>query len=168
MGKVFALLKQRDIPYPLFRLDRGGTGAIGRVKKSGNGILLASGAMWEGIDIPGDALSMLIIVKLPFPVPDPIADYERARCGDFETYRRRVIKPDMLVRLIQGDGRGIRCETDTCVCAILDIRANWEYYLPVVTALPKRPVTHSIATVRKFYPARKPRAYFMRYMRRAA
>ena len=162
MGKVFALLKSRDIPYPMFRLERGGTGAIERLKRSGNGILFASGAMWEGIDIPGDALSMLIIVKLPFPVPDPIGDYERTKCGDFETYRRQVVKPDMLIRLIQGDGRVIRCETDTGVVAILDCRAgeHGAYRAPVLAALPKRPVTNSIVTVHKFYHDVKSDAYF--------
>jgi ATP-dependent DNA helicase DinG len=103
---------------------------------------------------------MLIIVKLPFAVPDPIGDYERSLCGDFGTYRERVIKPDMLIRLVQGEGRGIRCETDTCVCAILDCRANWDYYQPILAALPARPVTNSITTVHKFYHDVKDAAYF--------
>jgi len=77
MGIVYSALKKRGIPFPMFRLDKGGVKEIERFKKSGNGVLFASGALWEGIDIPGDALSMLIMVKLPFPVPNPIGKYEQ-------------------------------------------------------------------------------------------
>jgi ATP-dependent DNA helicase DinG len=62
MGRVHALLKARNLPFPLFRLERGGVQAISRFKQSKNGILLASGALWEGIDIPGDTLSLLILL----------------------------------------------------------------------------------------------------------
>jgi ATP-dependent DNA helicase DinG len=163
MGQVHAILSRRKLPFPLFKLDRGGTGAIDRFKQSGGGILLASGAFWEGIDIPGDALSMLIIVKLPFAVPDPIGDYEREQCGDMAVFKQRVIIPDMQVKLKQGDGRGIRTESDTCVCAILDIRAakGKAYHHHTLAALPKTKVTSSIEAVRDFYFDKKPAAYFL-------
>ncbi len=122
MGQVHAILSRRKLPFPLFRLERGGVHAIERFKKSGNGILLASGALWEGIDIPGDTLSMLIIVKLPFSVPDPIGDYERSLCGSMEKYKARCVVPDMIVKLRQGFGRLIRTESDTGCVAILDSR----------------------------------------------
>jgi ATP-dependent DNA helicase DinG len=144
-------------------LERGGTGAIERFKRSGNGILLASGALWEGIDIPGDALSMLIIVKLPFPVPDPIGDYERSLYGDMETFKRRVVIPDMQIRLKQGDGRLLRVESDTGVVAVLDIRADERgaYRNYVLAALPRRRVTSSIVEVRDFLYDVKPPTYFL-------
>uniref|UniRef100_S0DDA7 Putative ATP-dependent helicase n=1 Tax=termite gut metagenome TaxID=433724 RepID=S0DDA7_9ZZZZ len=162
MGQVYALVKKRGLSFPLFRLERGGTGAIERFKKSGNGILFASGALWEGIDIPGDALSLLIIVKLPFPVPDPIGDYERSLCGDMETYKARAIVPDMLVKLKQGFGRLIRSETDTGVCAILDSRAgeSGSYRSRVLAALPDCNVTDCVGDVQAFMAAKKPAKFF--------
>jgi len=187
MGQVHAILKKRadegglrvggklscgvesklhpdsSPPFPLFRLERGGVHAIERFKRSKNGILLASGALWEGIDIPGDTLSMLIIVKLPFAVPDPIGDYERELCGDMETYKARAIVPDMLVKLKQGHGRLIRSEADTGVVAILDSRANERgaYRQRVLAALPECKTTSDIKAVRDFFVDRKPAAYFI-------
>ena len=163
MGQVHAILKNRNLPFPLFRLERGGTLAIERFKKSGNGILLASGSLWEGIDIPGDTLSMLIIVKLPFAVPDPIGDYERELCGDMETYKLRAIIPDMLVKLKQGCGRLVRKEGDTGVVAILDSRVNLRgsYRSRVLSALPYCKVTSLISDVKKFFKLKKGQRYFV-------
>ena len=162
MGQVHAILKKRGLPFPIFRLERGSTNAIDLFKKSDNGILLASGALWEGIDIPGDALSMLIIVKLPFAVPDPIGDYERSLYDDMATFKNRVIIPDMQVKLKQGDGRLIRSEHDTGVCAILDIRASESgaYRNCVLAALPERQVTSDYKAVSDFYSNKKSAAYF--------
>ena len=159
---IHAILKKRGLPFPLFRLERGSTSAIEQFKKSGNGILLASGALWEGIDIPGDTLSMLIIVKLPFAVPDPIGDYERELCGDMETYKARAVVPDMLVKLKQGFGRLIRKMGDTGVVAMLDSRVSTRgmYRSRVLSALPACPVTSSIKKVRDFFRAKKPAHYF--------
>ena len=163
MGQVHAILKRRNLPFPLFRMERGGVHAIEKFKKSGNGILLASGSLWEGVDIPGDALSMLIIVKLPFAVPDPIGDYEREQCGDIAIFKQRVIIPDMQVKLKQGDGRAIRTERDTACCAILDIRAakHGAYRRHVLSALPKCEVTSSIKAVQGFIVDKKSDAYFL-------
>jgi ATP-dependent DNA helicase DinG len=162
MGQVHAILNRRKLPFPLFRLERGGVHAIERFKKSGNGILLASGALWEGIDIPGDTLSMLIIVKLPFAVPDPIGDYERSLCGSMEIFKARCIVPDMQVRLKQGAGRLIRCETDTGVIAILDSRVNERgaYRGRVLSALPACRVTSRLNVVSRFIWDKKSAEYF--------
>jgi ATP-dependent DNA helicase DinG len=123
MDMVWELFKKRGLKFPVFRLDKGGVREIERFKASGNGILFASGSLWEGIDIPGDALSMLIIVKLPFAVPDPIGEYEQTLYKDMFEYKSKVVVPEMLVKLKQGFGRLIRTETDTGVIAILDSRA---------------------------------------------
>jgi ATP-dependent DNA helicase DinG len=162
MGRVHALLKARNLPFPLFRLERGGVNAIGRFKQSKNGILLASGALWEGIDIPGDTLSLLIIVKLPFAVPDPIGDYERSLCDSMEEYKTKAIVPDMLVKLKQGFGRLIRTETDTGVVAILDSRANnrGAYRERVLAALPECRVVSSTTEIKNFMRTRKSSAFF--------
>ena len=162
MGRVHAMLLSRNLPFPLFRLERGGVNAIERFKKSANGVLLASGALWEGIDIPGDTLSLLVIVKLPFAVPDPIGDYERSLCGSMEVYKAKAIVPDMLVKLKQGFGRLIRTETDTGVVAILDSRANSRgaYRERVLAALPECRVTSNMQEISDFMQARKSPAFF--------
>jgi ATP-dependent DNA helicase DinG len=162
MGQVYSLVKNRALPFPLFRLDRGGTSAIEKFKQSGNGVLFASGALWEGIDIPGDALSLLIIVKLPFPVPDPIGEYELSLCGDMETYKRRAIIPDTLVKLMQGFGRLIRSEKDTGVCVILDVRAGKRgaYRRYVLGALPECGMGRSVGDIVRFIRQKKSPEYF--------
>ena len=169
MGQVHAILRKRNLPFPLFRLERGGVHAIERFKKSDNGILLSSGALWEGIDIPGDTLSMLIIVKLPFAAPDPIGDYERSLCADMATYMLRALIPDMLVKLKQGFGRLIRSEFDTGVVAILDSRVNWRgaYRQCVLAALPECNVTSYFKAVRDFFVNKKSAAYFYKQGRGA-
>jgi len=151
------------LPFPLFRLERGGVHAIERFKQSGNGILFASGALWEGIDIPGDALSMLIIVKLPFQVPDAIGEYERKQYPDFPTYLKSVLVPEMLVKLKQGFGRLIRNETDTGVVAILDCRVNSKgsYRERVLNTLPDCRVTADIGEVEDFIKQQKIPDYFL-------
>ena len=162
MGQAFALLSQRGLPFPIFRMGRRDTTALERFKESGSGVLFASGSLWEGIDIPGDALSLLIIVKLPFAVPDPIGDYERTLYADMDEYKTQVLVPDMLVKLKQGFGRLIRTKTDTGVCAILDSRARQgaPYHDHVLAALPSCQVTSSIADIKSFISDKKPPAYF--------
>ena len=125
-------------------------------------MLFASGALWEGIDIPGDALSMLIIVKLPFAVPDPIGEYEQTLYKDMFEYKSRVVVPEMLIKLKQGFGRLIRTETDTGVVAILDNRANSRgaYRGRVLAALPECRVVSSVAAVNRFIHEKKPIEYF--------
>ena len=162
MGQVFTMLKERNLSYPMFQMGRRDTAALERFKASGNGVLFASGSFWEGIDIPGDALSLLVIVKLPFAAPDPISDYEQGLYGDMNAYKARVLVPEMLIKLKQGFGRLIRTETDTGVCAILDSRARdgGAYHDRVLAALPPCRVTSSVEAVRHFLSDRKPAAYF--------
>jgi len=162
MGLVYAALRQRNLPYPLFRMGRRDTAVLEQFKTSGNGVLFASGALWEGIDIPGDALSMLIIVKLPFAAPDPIGDYERSLFGSMEAYKVRALVPDMMVKLKQGFGRLIRTETDTGVCAILDCRAgsNGAYHRRVLNALPVCGAASGIADIERFMLLKKAPGYF--------
>jgi ATP-dependent DNA helicase DinG len=162
MDMVWERLSKRGLPYPMFRLNKGDVKEIGRFKKSGNGILFASGALWEGIDIPGDALSMLIIVKLPFAVPDPISEYEQTLYADMNEYKEKVIVPEMLIKLKQGFGRLIRTETDTGTVAILDSRVNRNgfYRSQVVDTLPRCCITSEIGAVESFMRLKKTAEYF--------
>jgi len=169
MDMVWTKIRQRTetfgagIPFPMFRLDKGGIMEIERFKNSGNGVLFASGAMWEGIDIPGDALSMLIIVKLPFPVPDPISEYERMLYGSMSEFKECVIKPEMGIKALQGSGRLIRKEKDTGVVAFIDIRvAEGEAYRDyLLSIMPPCRVTKYIADVEEFIASVKSDVYFL-------
>lgn len=148
------------IAYPLFMMGKGRLDAIKSFRKSGNGVLLASDSAGEGIDLPGDILSSLVVVRLPFPTPDPVSEYERTLHDNFYSYLSERIVPDMLIKLRQWIGRGIRRETDTCVLSILDSRASGRYKNDILAALPDMPVTDRIEDVGRFFLSHKDERYF--------
>jgi len=89
-------------------------------------ILLGTRAFWEGVDIPGEALSVLVIVKLPFDVPsDPII---AARSETFEDPFNQYNLPEAILRFRQGFGRLIRTQSDRGVVVILDRRVLTKRY----------------------------------------
>jgi len=89
-------------------------------READQAVLLGTRAFWEGVDIPGDALSVLVIVKLPFDVPsDPIV---AARSETFEDAFNEYSLPEAILRFRQGFGRLIRTQSDRGVVAILDRR----------------------------------------------
>lgn len=135
---------------------------IENFRRSGNGVLFASDSAGEGIDLPGDILSSVIIVKLPFPVPNPILEYERTKYDDFSLYVKEIITPGMIIKLRQWFGRGIRRETDTAVFSILDSRVGiyGRYRKEVLKALPDMPVVDQIGDVRRFIVKKKTEEYF--------
>ncbi len=89
-------------------------------------VLLGTRAFWEGVDVPGEALSVLAIVKLPFDVPsDPIV---AARSETFEDAFTEYSLPEAILRFRQGFGRLIRTQSDRGVVAILDKRVLTKRY----------------------------------------
>ena len=102
-------------------------------------VLVASASFWEGIDVPGDALQLLIIDKLPFPPPnDPMAE---ARSKALEALGRNAFNdyfvPEAAVALKQGAGRLIRRETDQGVLVVCDTRlVSMGYGKRLLRALP--------------------------------
>jgi DNA polymerase-3 subunit epsilon/ATP-dependent DNA helicase DinG len=89
-------------------------------------VLLGTRAFWEGVDVPGDALSVLVIVKLPFDVPsDPII---AARSETFEDAFFQYSLPEAILRFRQGFGRLIRTQFDRGVVAIFDRRILTKRY----------------------------------------
>ena len=102
-------------------------------------VLVASASFWEGIDVPGDALQLVIIDKLPFPPPnDPLAE---ARSKLLESQGRSPFTdyflPEAAVALKQGAGRLIRRETDQGVLVVCDSRlVSMGYGRRLVKALP--------------------------------
>jgi len=89
-------------------------------------VLLGTRAFWEGVDIPGQALSVLVIVRLPFDVPsDPIV---AARSETFEDPFSEYSMPEAILRFRQGFGRLIRTQSDRGVVVILDKRLITKKY----------------------------------------
>ncbi len=89
-------------------------------------VLLGTRAFWEGVDIPGEALSVLVIAKLPFDVPsDPIV---AARSETFDDPFNQYSLPEAILRFRQGFGRLIRTQYDRGVVAVLDRRVLTKKY----------------------------------------
>ena len=149
--------------YPTYQAWRNGGKIIQQFKQSGNGVLFAAGSCWEGIDFPGDMVSLLIIAKLPFPIPDPVSNYERQQYPNLRDYINAEVIPEMQKKLRQGFGRAIRTEQDSCVVAILDERAGigGKYHDPALAALPTCPITEKIEDVQQFIRGQKRPDYFL-------
>ena len=162
MRNVYDALGGR-LMFPVFQAGRGQNRSIQQFKQSGNGVLFAAGSCWEGIDFPGDMVSLLIIAKLPFPIPDPVSDYERRQYPNLRDYINAEIIPEMQKKLRQGFGRAIRTEQDSCVVAILDERAGigGKYHDAALAALPACPTTEKIEDVQQFIREQKRPDYFL-------
>lgn len=95
-------------------------------READKAVLLGTRAFWEGVDIPGEALSVLVITKLPFDVPsDPIV---AARSETFDDPFNEYNLPEAILRFRQGFGRLIRTQSDRGVVAILDRRILTKRY----------------------------------------
>ena len=162
MGAVYKQVKDR-LSFPLMEVWRHSQDVIHQFKQASNAVLFAAGSCWEGVDFPGDMVSSLILVRLPFPVPDPLSEAEREQYPTLQDYIKTVVIPDMQVKLRQGFGRAIRTETDTCVVSILDYRAapGERYHKAVLETLPNLRLTRKIEDVEEFIRAKKGPDYFM-------
>jgi len=128
----------------LFRNDAGGA------------VLFATKSFWEGVDMPGEALSLVIIDKLPFaPHRDPVIQHRQQRileAGGNPFYQYTL--PEAILALKQGVGRLIRRETDRGVMAILDSRINTKRYgAQVIASLPQARRTLQFKDVKNFFGA---------------
>jgi ATP-dependent DNA helicase DinG len=99
-------------------------------------VLLGTRSFWEGVDIPGEALSVLVITRLPFEVPsDPVI---ASRSEQFEDPFHEYNLPEAVLRFRQGFGRLIRTQSDRGVVVVLDKRIlSKTYGKAFVEALPK-------------------------------
>ncbi|MCM1296702.1 MAG: ATP-dependent DNA helicase, partial [Muribaculaceae bacterium] len=138
------------VAFPLLEAGRGKLQVVQQFKQLPNAVLCAAGPCWEGIDFPGDMVSLLVIVRLPFPVPDPVSEAEREQYASLQEYIQTAIVPEMQTKLRQGVGRAIRTETDTCAVAILDGRAavGGRYHTAVRKELPPCSFTSDVADVK--------------------
>ncbi len=108
------------------RTDGSARQLIERLKHASNIVLLGTSTFWEGVDIVGPALSVLVMTKLPFAVPsDPIF---AARSEGFEDPFTQYAVPQAVLKFKQGFGRLIRSSQDRGICAILDRRVLTKRY----------------------------------------
>jgi ATP-dependent DNA helicase DinG len=127
---------------------------LDRFRGDGDAVLVATMSFWEGVDVPGDALRLVVIEKLPFEVPtDPIAV---ARCGAIEQRGDNPFTaysvPKSAILLKQGFGRLLRTRADRGVVAILDGRVRTRGYGKVLLqSLPPAPRTDRLDDVRAFW-----------------
>lgn len=152
LNDVYSKVVDRLAQYPLIRMSRSNKMAINQFKASGNGVLFASGNMWEGVDCAGDILSSVIIVRLPFPARSQMMEFKKEQYGNVLNFVDSYATPQMLIKLKQGAGRLIRTEEDTGVVSILDARASraGAYHDRVRKAFEQYPLIHTVQEVRNF------------------
>ena len=122
-------------------IDGGRHAIINRFKTAENAFLLGTDSFWEGIDVPGKALEMVLITKLPFDVPsDPViqARSELIKMHGGNPFSEFSI-PEAVIRFRQGFGRLIRSRSDYGAVIILDNRVVKKFYgRPFLNSLPAR------------------------------
>ncbi|MDR1313760.1 MAG: ATP-dependent DNA helicase [Deltaproteobacteria bacterium] len=149
MRLPFKLLKQGDEPRTLL---------LETFRQDVSSVLMATASFWQGVDVPGQSLSAVIIDKLPFPVPtDPV---HQARDSLLKKARRdgfnELSLPEMEIKLKQGLGRLIRSAGDWGLLAILDSRISSGYGPGVLQSISHGPITNDVEAVRKFFAKMEP------------
>jgi ATP-dependent DNA helicase DinG len=146
------------LPYPvLVQGDAPRASLVDRFRATPSSVLLGTGSFWEGVDVPGDALSLVIIDKLPFaPHTDPLVAarmQQRAEAG--EDPFAAIQLPAAAIALKQGFGRLIRRRDDRGIVAILDGRIVTRTYGRVFleTLPPNLPRTSTIEQVKRWWTA---------------
>jgi ATP-dependent DNA helicase DinG len=150
-----AELLQDKVPWPLFVQ---GTAPRPRLledfRASGHGVLLGAASFWEGVDVAGEALSCVIIDKLPFAAPDdPVLEARLSalrESGGNPFFEWQV--PAAVIALKQGAGRLIRDVADRGVLMLCDPRLTTRAYGKLfLRSLPPMPVTRELGDVQRFF-----------------
>ena len=146
---------REGLAFPLLVQGEGSkTELLMRFRALGNAVLLGSASFWEGVDVPGDALSLVVIDKLPFAPPDdPLlaARLEKLKADGGNPFRDWQL-PQAAISLKQGAGRLIRTETDRGVLMICDPRlVSKSYGRQIVRSLPPMKLTRDLGEVQRFF-----------------
>ncbi|WP_339134162.1 MAG: ATP-dependent DNA helicase [Candidatus Electrothrix sp. GW3-4] len=146
---------QDELPYPLLRQGTcSRSQLLDRFAEETDSVLFAVASFWEGVDVPGESLSLVIIDKLPFEVPsDPVimARMEKIKAAGGNPFMEFQI-PRAILTLRQGVGRLMRRATDQGVMAILDARLFSKFYGRRFRAsLPDAPLSRAVRDVEDFF-----------------
>ncbi len=153
--KALRDLVEYQIEFPVLMQGEGSrSGILDRFRATPNAVLFATASFWQGVDVRGEALSCVIIDKLPFAVPSDPVVAARQRYLDnhggnsFSDYS----VPAAVITLKQGIGRLIRSATDRGVLSVLDPRiVTKNYGQSFLKSLPPSRVTRKIEDVEKFF-----------------
>lgn len=156
MRELFERVSAR-VDFPCFVQGQGSkAGLLEKFRKTRGAVLFATSSFWQGVDVQGEALSCVIVDKLPFPVPtDPVVAarhryLEEQGLNPFMAYT----VPQAIITLKQGLGRLIRSTQDKGVLAILDPRLRTKFYgRTFLQSLPPAPVTNSLKDVEALFGA---------------
>ncbi len=156
MQDVFEILRD-ELEFPLMlQGDYSRVELVRRFRTTPNAVLLGLKSFWEGVDIAGEALSLVVIDKLPFDPPDdPVHEARVKQMKEAgEDWFGSYVLPQATLRLKQGIGRLLRTKEDRGVMAILDARLHTKYYgSRVLAALPPARRTSKIEDVQRFFEA---------------
>ena len=147
--------ERRKLPFPLMvQGEAGRTELLDRFRAAGDAVLIGSQSFWEGVDVRGDALSLVIIDKLPFSPPDdPVlaARIEALEKKGLNGFMHHQL-PSAIINLKQGAGRLIRDEKDKGVLMICDPRLiSKPYGRRVWQSLPPFKRTRELSVVCDFF-----------------
>ena len=147
-----------DLPYVvLVQGEAGKQELLSRFRADGNAVLVATLSFWEGVDVPGFALRLVVMDKIPFPVPtDPLFALRSQRAeAEGKNAFSKLALPAAAIVLKQGFGRLIRSARDEGVVAILDSRLRTRSYgRALLSALPAARRTAELDDVASFWAAR--------------
>lgn len=154
LNRAAAILSER-IDYPIFIQGKGPRSELlNQFRETKHAVLLGTSSFWEGVDVKGEALSSVIIDKLPFASPDdPVL---QARLNHFSKQGGNAFMeyqvPQAAIALKQGVGRLIRDVTDRGVCTVCDKRlVSKAYGKRLINSLPPMPITHDIGDIETFF-----------------
>lgn len=155
MRALHAQLRDAGLPWPLLcQGERPKFSLLAEFREHGNAVLVATMGFWEGVDVPGRALRLVVIDKLPFAVPtDPVvAARHRAIEEEGRSSFAELSVPEAAIALKQGFGRLIRTHDDAGVVAILDKRLRTKGYGRTMRAsLPPASPLFDLDQVRAFF-----------------
>jgi len=157
LRRAHELLRER-VPFPLLVQGTGSrSDLLARFRELGNAVLLGSASFREGVDVRGEALSLVVIDKLPFAPPDdPVlaARIEAIRAREGNPFTELQL-PQAVLQLKQGAGRLIRDDTDRGVLMLCDPRLlSKAYGRQILKSLPPMKPTRSLSEVADFLGAR--------------
>ena len=158
LNVAYEILKDR-IPYTMYRQGQAPRSVLlDEFRQDIHSVLFATGSFWQGVDVPGEALSCLIIDKLPFDSPgEPIvaARIDAIRSQNHNPFMEYQV-PSAIISLKQGLGRLIRKKSDRGILSILDVRImKSRYGRFFLESLPNIPLSHDLSDIDRFFEGSK-------------